>query len=284
LENILAHEEQQFLGERLVDSFNFSKIVLHTETFLELVPGKKLPDPQAAMLCAVNMNQVAKQIFETGRKFQQQLTQLVTESRLTGDIDPLLERGSKAVDYFAGMLVNEIILPLQQHLSAIRHSAKAKKYLQDATRIETELTRQLGHITRTTYGDIQFCKNSDAWQQKLLPVGMASISKGKLVKGASQKESLDFFKEGKTIPQIAVMRQLTEGTIGGHLAAFVRTGEVLLEELVSADKVEKILPAIKDLDSQSLTPVKEQLGNEFSFHEIRAVFNHWLRVKELEIS
>ena len=282
LENILGTEEKRFRDQQVVGKFNFTKVIQLTEKFKELVPGKKLPNPQAALLCALNMNQAAKQLEQTAGKFRMQLEQLIA-----GDADNTAmveERGKKAVEYFANILVTEIIAPLQLHLQSLANAAKVRKYTTDAGKIEEELVRQLVMLTRITYGTIPFCTDPEAWLQKLVRTESErpAATKGKLVKGASQKESLDLYKEGKTIAEIAALRQLAEGTIGGHLAAFVRTGEILVEELVTPETIAQIMPAIEQVEGQALAPLKEQLGAEFSFHEIRAVFNHFQRMKELQ--
>lgn len=84
--------------------------------------------------------------------------------------------------------------------------------------------------------------------------------------------SLDMFRDGKPINLIAQERGLGVSTIEGHLARFVATGEIALDQLVSVDKVEPIREAItKFADSNALSPIKEFLGEDYSYGEIRAV-------------
>ncbi|MEO6656276.1 MAG: RQC domain-containing protein, partial [Pyrinomonadaceae bacterium] len=84
--------------------------------------------------------------------------------------------------------------------------------------------------------------------------------------------SLDMFRDGKAIREIAKERGLAVSTIENHLARFITTGEVSLDRFVSLDKVEPIREAIvKFSDSNALSPIKEYLGEEYSYGEIRAV-------------
>jgi ATP-dependent DNA helicase RecQ len=84
--------------------------------------------------------------------------------------------------------------------------------------------------------------------------------------------SLDMFRNGKPINLIAQERGLGVSTVEGHLARFVKTGEIALDQLVSVDKVEPIREAItKFADSNALSPIKEFLGEDYSYGEIRAV-------------
>ncbi len=84
--------------------------------------------------------------------------------------------------------------------------------------------------------------------------------------------SLDMFRDGSSIPEIARERGLSVTTIENHLARFIPTGEVRLDQFVSIEKVEPIREAIvKFADSNALSPIKEYLGEDYSYGEIRAV-------------
>ena len=61
-------------------------------------------------------------------------------------------------------------------------------------------------------------------------------------------------------------------TIETHLVRFIGSGEVMLDDLVHANKIEPIKNAIVRLNAGfAVAPVKEFLGEEFSYGEIRAV-------------
>ena len=84
--------------------------------------------------------------------------------------------------------------------------------------------------------------------------------------------SLKMFKAGKSPAEIARERSLAQSTIEGHLARFIPTGQVKLEELVPGHKIEPIRRAIIELNAETAVgPVKELLGDDFTYGEIRAV-------------
>ncbi len=84
--------------------------------------------------------------------------------------------------------------------------------------------------------------------------------------------SLEMFRDGLAVPDIARERGVQPSTIEGHLARFVATGEIRLDELVPLHKVEPIRTAVlKFNDSGALSPIKEFLGEDYSYGEIRAV-------------
>ena len=97
----------------------------------------------------------------------------------------------------------------------------------------------------------------------------------------TKTESFRLYKEGKHVDEIAKERGLTAQTIEGHLAHYVSLGEIHIHELVNKDKILLIEPAVKSNTGSSITPVKEKLGPEVSFGEIRLVMA-WLRFQNTQ--
>jgi ATP-dependent DNA helicase RecQ len=84
--------------------------------------------------------------------------------------------------------------------------------------------------------------------------------------------SLEMFHSGLSVSAIAERRGFAATTIETHLSRFILTGEVMLTDLVPRHKIETIEQAItKCGDTGALSPIKELLGEEFSYGEIRAV-------------
>lgn len=87
----------------------------------------------------------------------------------------------------------------------------------------------------------------------------------------TRSETFKLYQEGKTVSEIAKQRNLTTQTIEGHLSHFVEKGIIRVEDLVSREKIVLIEPIAKDFTSGPITQIKEKLGNEVSFGEIRLV-------------
>lgn len=96
-------------------------------------------------------------------------------------------------------------------------------------------------------------------------------AKGTLLKSDTKLISLQHYKSGKTIKEIAELRSLTQGTIQTHLANFIPTGEIKLDELVPSKKIGPIEAAINSSSEHDLTSLKRLLGEEYSYEEIRLV-------------
>jgi ATP-dependent DNA helicase RecQ len=84
--------------------------------------------------------------------------------------------------------------------------------------------------------------------------------------------TLEMFRSGLNVYDIARERGVTLSTVENHLARFIPTGEIALTDLVPEDKIEPIRDAIiKFQGVGALSPIKEYLGEFYTYGEIRAV-------------
>ena len=81
--------------------------------------------------------------------------------------------------------------------------------------------------------------------------------------------SLEMFQSGKTIAEIAKERGFVETTIAGHLAHFVKTGELDVFQFMGKEKLNKIVDYFKNTKERNLTPAREALGDDFSYSDLR---------------
>ena len=95
--------------------------------------------------------------------------------------------------------------------------------------------------------------------------------------GSTYRQTLDLLLSGLSISEISQRRQLTETTIMSHLERLIASGETLpLErELPPQERLTRIEQAFADAKSWNLTPVRELLGDDFSYEELRLV-RAWL--------
>ncbi len=106
------------------------------------------------------------------------------------------------------------------------------------------------------------------------------VEKKTLSTKLTQLETLDLFLKGNDVPAIAVARELKENTIYEHLIFLIEkklikdTGRLLDEK-----KYKKIAETFKEFGFDKLTPVKESLGDDFSWEEIKIARAKFLNKK-----
>jgi len=96
----------------------------------------------------------------------------------------------------------------------------------------------------------------------------------------TKAESYRLYRDGLTIAAIAKTRNLTPQTIEGHLAHYVQIGSIPIEEILSPEKIIILEPVLKDYTGEPLTSLKERLGNEIGFGDIR-LFIAWNEYRKL---
>jgi ATP-dependent DNA helicase RecQ len=90
----------------------------------------------------------------------------------------------------------------------------------------------------------------------------------------TKKQSLQLFLDDKTVGEIAFERKLSQQTVESHLIYYIGTGELAVTKLVAKEKLQPIINVIKNSNSTALSPIKEKLGSNYSFSEIKAVMSH----------
>ncbi len=91
------------------------------------------------------------------------------------------------------------------------------------------------------------------------------------VKTDTKTASFDFYKEGKSISEIAEQRNLTVSTIEGHLAYFVIKGDIDINVLVPEKSQSLIKDAIKTFGRESSKTLKDNLPEDIRYGDIRLV-------------
>ncbi len=88
----------------------------------------------------------------------------------------------------------------------------------------------------------------------------------------SRLQTLTLYEQGRSIEEIAEERGLAQSTITNHLAELIELGEAIdIEPLIPEGHYQNIMDAIEQLGDGALRPLKDFLGDDYSFDEIRLV-------------
>jgi uncharacterized protein YpbB len=85
----------------------------------------------------------------------------------------------------------------------------------------------------------------------------------------TKKVTFDLYKRGMTIEDIALERKMVTLTIEGHLAYYAGLGLIDVKKFVNEEKMNNIITVSKTLDTTLFGPIKQSLGDEYSYSEIR---------------
>jgi uncharacterized protein YpbB len=252
---------------------------------------RQLPDKNTCVLWAKELLDAVLKQQEMADKFTRQLEQLLPNAPQDG-YQFLHQRVAAGSTYFL-QAMDEMETSINNHLAEIKVKPKAKKYvstLQQLCLLPQRKKEQLKQAIQITEGLVNGVNTTDLLQlvehkrEEIKTEQETEKKKAKPQKGDSNRISLQLFKEGKNIREIADIRELAPSTIESHLAAFIKTGEVDVKELVAESKIDVILQTVEELNLQTAAtaPVKEKLGDDFTYGEIRAVlyYREWLQVNK----
>lgn len=90
----------------------------------------------------------------------------------------------------------------------------------------------------------------------------------------TKRVSLEMLASGLTISEIAKQRGLTTQTVEGHLAFFVKSGELDIDGLLPEDRRRDLEERIATLQAGSIKAIKTALGDDYSYGEINLMLAH----------
>ena len=168
------------------------------------------------------------------------------------------------VNFFFDKINEQIFEPLKQFYSITKGEQGLKKH---------------NEILKNWIEDVEdFLK--DLMQVKLLDIPLFNAEKEvkistKIAKVPTHVITYKMFEEGKDLEQIAKERGLAYSTIIGHLAKFAEQGILDLSKVISEEKRIIFEKTFQEKPQESLTNWKNILPDDFDYHEIRLLWNHY---------
>ena len=88
----------------------------------------------------------------------------------------------------------------------------------------------------------------------------------------SRMQTLTLYEQGRTLEEIATERNLAQSTVSNHIAELIEMGENIdVAPLIPEGHYQNIVDAVEQLGDGALRPLKDFLGEDYSFDEIRLV-------------
>lgn len=282
----LKQAQKEYLHQSLLQVFDWRKLRASLGYFNHEMDNRRIPKLEEAKSLSKNLLQKAIDQQRIADKFNRQLEQMIPTADQLG-YGKIHKRVEAASLYFQEAVQKELLTPLQEHDEALKNKSGVKKYQRDLQKqiilCKSKLAR-LEQVLKTTSGLVKgkeaallLSETSEATQkakQEIQKDALKKVSKTKVVKGDSRRLSFTFYREGKSVEDIALERGLSPGTIESHLISFIASGDLEVNELVSEDKIKVIQQVMAELgEINSATQIKEKLSDDFSYGEIRAVMN-----------
>lgn len=102
---------------------------------------------------------------------------------------------------------------------------------------------------------------------------LSKAASGLRVLGATYLQTLELYKQGLSLMEIAEKREVQIGTIYGHITHLYQQGvtEIKLSDLISEEEVEQVRNACEVIqhDGEELKPIFEAMDGAMPYHKIR---------------
>jgi hypothetical protein len=297
LNAVLLEEQQRYAHSLLIRAYNWVKV---SETFpqhIEQYEGKSFPGKEDALDWAKQLQLKLNEEQEVTEKFSRQLEQLISNVNATG-YEKLHERMHAASGYFVQKL-DEIIHAIEQHRNEYKGKPRIKKYLEDCRKVSLAFERkkeELLHAVQLAKGLLNgsdlgeflsktgVSQNSDEGENTAHADNDIHPVIPKPKKELSREITLSLFREGKSIDEICAHRELARSTVEGHLMEFIPTGEIGVELFLDNARLEEIIKVINSAkENEGNGFVKAQLGESFSYRDIRAAREYLKTIKNVAV-
>jgi len=277
---------KEYVNYRVSEAFNFNGLLRELHEHIGTYNKDTVKSSKQKYLdWALNIRKNTQDLVEISGKFQNQIKSIIRFN----EKDCLLkikERVSAAKDYFTPLL-SERQSEIESHIQVVRKEKGIKKYLKELKELQGIFYNQILFIHKVEalcqaiLNDEEINKNtfkSISEKVKKPDVEKKSTSEKKKTEPKIKTALITcaYYKQGKTIEEIAVERSLKLRTIEAHISDCIEKGIIDINEFVIPDKVNAITEAITELDTPLLSPLKEHLGAEISYFEIKNVIA-WIK-------
>lgn len=133
-----------------------------------------------------------------------------------------------------------------------------------------------GKVKTARYGELfvnlirDYCKKNGL-QSNMQSKYQPAPPQIRIADSGTKQETFDQFLAGKSIQQIAQARGLSTGTVESHLAYYVKEGKIPPHQLMDPARFAEIERVIEETGVGPLSPIKQILGDNYSYGEIRLV-------------
>lgn len=300
LQKALQTETKNFIHNYLKDTFNWTEMAQewrnHKFSYLDSDVSAKSKHSN----WAVQQLEFCENLIDPSAKFMSQLDKLFREENV--DFNFINDRIQAAYIYFyekLDALVYQVLYKIEEvkrikqvkqfyeellvleelQVNSILRLMKAKKLVEIVLEEKVIDKQSLNIPAIRDYKRIKLERISEDFKKNNLNL-IAEIEdisyyqpkkkkSAKEVKKPTTQITYELWIDKKSIEEIALLRKLTVTTIMGHLTKLIQEKKVNISDIMPKDKLETLTKAFKGYKEESLTPMKEQLGDEFSYDELR---------------
>lgn len=300
LQNYLQLDTKNYIYSYLRNSFNWHELAQEwrNHKFSYLDSDKSIKSKHSNW--ATKQMELCASFIDPANKFMSQLDKLFRDESV--DFKFINERIQAAYNYFfekIDILNYELLYKIEEvkrikqvkqyfdelmvleelQVNAILRLMKAKKLIETVLEDKVISKESLNSTEIKSYKTIKlervfedFKRNNANLIEDKENVSLYQTKKNKsdkTPKKATSQITYELWIEKNSIPEIAALRKLTENTIYSHFTKLIQDKAVSVNDILPSDKIETLQKVFRGYKEESLNPLKEQVGDAFSWEELR---------------
>ena len=292
----LEKEQANYLQRLLASSFDFTNIESQLGYFSTNKKGKLEFEEEKHRKAIPDLKEGFLDEKINTAKFRNQLLRLVQE----GDFNQLKVRLEKGVTYYSSFL-QLALKKLLSHAAEVEQFTRTKTYLAGISELDQLIMNSWRDVERAAEMSACILEKRDIVRQdnkhgkriqarldwyeeargkvEVKPsasgrkTGRKRKPSAKKEKGETYKITYALIKEGMSVKEISLMRELADSTIESHIVKGITEGEVDVKAVLGDEDVAVISEKIKN-SPDSLSLVHDAFNGKYTYNQLRMVQAH----------
>uniref|UniRef100_UPI00404A01EC helix-turn-helix domain-containing protein n=1 Tax=Flavobacterium sp. TaxID=239 RepID=UPI00404A01EC len=307
IDSIIKNNTHLYLIDCIQSAFNFEAMSQAWRNFYFSIKNEteKSLKTQFKSLFEDQQNQL-QNLLPNAKTFALQLNHLLSQNPI--DFDFVLTRNQAAFDYYYPIF-EKIHFDLLMVLEQVKRTKRAKELFNDLRDLDEKMTTTVIKLMKT----LQFVKllkaqeiitkknllttdvleykpkmlqRADKQFKETLLTDVEEVEEKdsyysdkkpqKKAKKSTYDETFDLWLEKNSVEEIAAIRKLNPQTILGHFVKFVSQNKVQIQEIMPQDRIDLLQTVFENQpDAETIGQIKEQVGDDFSWGELKLFKAHF---------
>lgn len=219
-----------------------------------------------------------RELQDVGRRFNRQLHDLFE----TDDKEKIHERTIAALKYFQHEC-RQLLSASDSIMAALRKQKRKRSKLRDMTRFVQLYQNQIDKMSRSELlariligkEDIEIIKQEKENLNETIHQSNVSDNKKKIEKINTYQQTLQLFREGKSIEEITTERGLAKSTIENHFARLISENSIQATEIISQSVLDEVATFADEHQTTRLNELHSITKQKFSYGQLRIAIAYY---------
>ncbi len=270
IELALKQAKIEYSNEQLIKAFRFGSMLNQLDDWKQMIIDKDMPEQGNAYVLQKKINSVINKLVNVGISFQKQLSTLQLDNE---NPEIIVERSLKAIKYFTHEFYQDTVLPLESHIKKYKIKKGARKYTFFLRELLNDIWLVIESLYTLKYREILIHTNTPPYKKKTYFNSGELNKPQKPKKGETYELTLELFKTGRSLEEIAAARNLKLSTIQGHMTRWLEDKTLDIYQLMEEKRVENLLKFFNKNKDESLNDLVHNAPTNPSYTEMR-----WIRI------